>query len=238
MKSATITQITIYPRFRGPIDSANGGYVGGLLAKNLVGDQPIAVKVKLKSPPPINQIMTINTDDDNNVLKWNKKIIATAEITELALEVPVSPGIEVAKQARQYYQQPQYEELHECFVCGPKRQQGDGLCIFPAPFDQSNTVIDSWVPDASLDDGNGRVAHEFLWAGLDCPGFYAHRRSDMLALLGEMSAKILHYPRIGQMLISLGWQIRVEGRKYYSGTALFDAGSNLMALASQVWIKI
>ena len=30
-----------------------------------------------------------------------------------------------------------------------------------------------WVPHASLDDGTGRVATEFLWAALDCAGAFA-----------------------------------------------------------------
>ena len=48
-----------------------------------------------------------------------------------------------------------------------------------------------WVPHASLDDGAGRVAPEFLWAALDCAGAFAVMEDlEQPIILGELSARL------------------------------------------------
>ena len=81
--------------------------------------------------------------------------------------------------------------LPHCFVCGPKRAEGDGLRIFPGRTANEAVFAAPWVPHASLDDGTGQVAPEFLWAALDCAGAFAVMPDgDQPIILGELCARL------------------------------------------------
>ena len=60
-----------------------------------------------------------------------------------------------------------------CFVCGPAREWGDGLAIFPGPSRAGVCVAAPWAPDPTLFDKHGTVRPEFVWAALDCPTGFA-----------------------------------------------------------------
>ncbi len=67
-------QVTIDRRFRGPPDSANGGYVCGLLAGFL--DTP--AEVTLRRPPPIERPLTVEGDSGRVSLCDGETLIAEA----------------------------------------------------------------------------------------------------------------------------------------------------------------
>jgi hypothetical protein len=48
--------------------------------------------------------------------------------------------------------------------------------------------------------------------------------------------RILRAPRAAEPCVVIGWTMGSEGRKYYAGTALFDAQRQLCAYAKAVWI--
>src|SRR5262247_3217730 len=55
--------LVIAPRFCGPPDSANGGYVSGLIAAHLGGQ----AEVTLRRPPPLARPMAVERDGEGSV---------------------------------------------------------------------------------------------------------------------------------------------------------------------------
>ena len=58
-----------------------------------------------------------------------------------------------------------YRSEHEfpgCFVCGPDRQEGDGLRILSAPFDRPGMRVWPWIPEAGAFDDGVRI-HSRSW---------------------------------------------------------------------------
>ena len=53
-----------------------------------------------------------------------------------------------------------------------------------------------------------------------------------------MTARIDRPLAPGQECIVLGWQTRHEGRKHFTGTALYDADAHLVGCAEQIWIEV
>jgi len=53
-----------------------------------------------------------------------------------------------------------------------------------------------------------------------------------------MTAAIRRRPRAQETLISIGWQTGVDGRKYLSGTAVYDEAGHVCAASQQVWVVL
>ena len=58
------------------------------------------------------------------------------------------------------------------------------------------------------------------------------------ALTGRMTAKVLDAPRVGERCAVVGWRIGAEGRKLYSGTALYTESGRLCAIGHCTWIVL
>ena len=80
---------------------------------------------------------------------------------------------------------------------------------------------------------------EFLWAALDCPGFWAAMLGETprMALLGQMTVRLDGPVRVGEPCIVLGWPLVRSGRKHRVGTALFTATGELRGRALAIWIE-
>lgn len=231
-----MSTVHIERRFRGPPESANGGYVAGLVAAALGGTD---CTVTLKLPPPIGRDLTLATDDANATLFDDEEVVVTASREPLKMDVPPPPTLAEAQDAEPRFTGHSQHIFPGCFVCGPDREQGDGMRIFPGSLhDSANRVAATWTPDESVGDGNGLVRPEFLWAALDCPGYFAVESAAGLALLGRMSAVLKQQARIGEPLIVTGWPISTQGRKHIVGSALHDADGNLVAAAMATWITL
>ena len=220
-------------RFCGPPDSGNGGYVAGLLARELGSSNCI---VTLKVPPPLDRDLTVLGDDGGAVLCDGDRVVATAERAAVDIAVPAPPSLEEAASAELHYSGLHDHIFPGCFVCGPDRVPGDGLRIFAGGI--GNGVAAAWSPDLSLLDQSGALLPEFVWAALDCPGYFAVERAAAPAVLGRFGV-VLHERRIEpRPLIVTGWPIRSEGRKHEAGTALHDADGRLLAAAHATWITL
>jgi hypothetical protein len=128
-----------------------------------------------------------------------------------------------------------------CFVCGPRRSPGDGLCIYTGPVAGRAIVAAPFVPDASLGDDAGVVRPEIVWATLDCPswfGFLAFQPFDGLVLLGRLAARIDARPAVGDRCIAVGWFVGREGRKIRCGSALYADHGALLAVGQATWIAL
>jgi len=228
--------IRIERRFRGPEMSGNGGYVAGLVAAALGGSN---CTVTLKEPPPIDEDLTLTTRDAVATLSREDRVIVTAAEEPVDIEVPPPPSPEAAEDAEPRFIGLSHHIFPGCFVCGPDRDAGDGMRIFPGALgDEAQQVAATWQPDATLTNAEGAVRPEFLWAALDCPGYFAAEKQAGMALLGRMSATIHRSVKAGERLVVTGWPISSEGRKHRVGSALHDDEGQLVAAAIGTWITV
>lgn len=228
--------IRIERRFRGPPATANGGYVAGLVAAALGGSN---CTVTLKAPPSLDRDLTLETENSLATLIEDDSVIVSATREPVTVEVPPPPPLDVAIDAEPRFTGLTRHFFPGCFVCGPERDAGDGMRIFPGPLgDRARQVAAIWRPDPSLADEAGLVRPEFLWAALDCPGYFAAENEAGKALLGRMSATIHRPVKSGEQLIVTGWPIASEGRKHRVGSALHDAKGGLVAAATATWITL
>ncbi len=83
------------------------------------------------------------------------------------------------------------------------------------------------------------VSAEHLWAVLDCPGAYAFPEPATGAiLLGELAVSIRGSVSIGEKCVLIGWEISHEGRKHYTGTALFGDNGSCRAVGYATWFEV
>jgi hypothetical protein len=228
--------LTIARRFNGPPDSGNGGYVCGALAVATGED----VRVRLLAPPPLDRAMAVDRGETAGsfMLRDGERPVASAVTSHLSLDVPHAPPYVQAVWASQHYVGFKQHTFPDCFVCGPHRRRGDGLRIFPGLLD-SGIVAGPWIPADDLDGGDGKVAVEFHWAALDCPGYFAIvGDAPRMMLLGEMQAHVDRRVHVGEPCTVIGWSIGAEGRKHYSGTAIFDEDGELCARAQATWVAV
>jgi hypothetical protein len=228
--------ITIARRFRGPPDSANGGYACGLLAKQLSG----AARVRLHLPPPLEQPLSITrTDADQVRMLGGEKVVAEGVSAEIANQVPATVSVDVARKAAQNFRWASRHPFPGCFVCGPERHAGDGLCIFPGRVPDRELVAAAWIPDVSVCDATGHVRPEVLWAALDCPSWFGVLEFESkvdFALLGQLTARILRRPLLNEPCVVLGWSRGRDGRKLYGGAALYTSSGELLGSSDAVWV--
>ena len=235
MKAPKGKTLIIAARFCGPPESGNGGYVCGLLAQRLGGK---AVEVTLRAPPPLERPLQVEPLEDGVRLLDGGRLLAEARPLELELEVPKPPSLKNTEMAVTRYLGFENHPFPSCFVCGPQRAPGDGLRVFAGPLTDGTGVAAPWVPERQLTDDAGWVKPEFLWATLDCPGFFAvvgeHVRP---LLLGRLTVRLLSRIRPRQPYLVMGWKIGREGRKHLAGTALFTIPGKLVGMARAVWIE-
>ena len=161
--------MTIPRRFNGPPRSGNGGYVCGRLASYLDGP----ASVRLRAPPPLERELKVEASADDARMFDGDTLVAQARRVQFDLAPPAAPSFAEAQAASKSCIGFKRHLLPHCFVCGPQRAEGDGLRIFPGRTADDAVFAAPWVPHASLDDGSGQVAPEFLWAALDCAGAFA-----------------------------------------------------------------
>lgn len=227
--------ILIERRYCGPPDSGNGGYVCGRLAAFVDGP----ALVRLRAPPPLGVEMAVRENAGGVELLHGGTAVAWARPAEVSIRVPAAPDYAGAEAAARNYRGFHSHPFPTCFVCGPEREPGDGLRIFPGRVPGTDIVACPWVPDASLADDAGRVRREFLWSALDCPGAFSFDPPEGCALvLGELAAALSGPVKAGERCVAIGWELAREGRKHHTGTALFSASGELRGVARATWFEI
>ncbi len=237
-----MSELTIADRFCGPPDSANGGYVAGLLAAQVPGH---AARVRLLRPPPLQRSLLLapsETPDTRGRIELidpgsaDRAVVAWVEPTSLDLRTPAQVDYAAALEASRHFPGHTAHPFPGCFVCGTQRARGDGLRIFAGPLSDMRAAA-PWIPDAALDDGHGKVRAEFMWAALDCPGYFAVERRGRVLLLGEIAARIDRQVHVEEACTILAWRISVVGRRHEVGTAILDDDGELAAVAQAWWIE-
>ncbi|HMB18951.1 MAG TPA: hypothetical protein VKO41_06500 [Gaiellaceae bacterium] len=216
-------ELVIDRKFRGPAESANGGYTCGLLASFMHGP----AEVTLRRPPPLERTLEVETEGPLELRDGNE-LVAAAAPAALALDVPDPISFDEAAAAA--LPQGDHDSVFpECFVCGWKRD--DGLRVYAGPVEGRELVAATWLPHEDV------ISSEFVWAALDCPGAYAvefGQRGN--PVLGRLTAHVEHLPHPGERCVVMGWPVGEDGRKRYAGTALFGEDDRLLGSASATWI--
>jgi hypothetical protein len=239
--------VVIEKRFCGPPNSANGGYVCGLLAAHIDGP----AEVTLRAPPPLDERLDLVAGEHGIELRRQETTLATGRSADM--EIPEIPIVDFAG-AQDAVRQSPYDEgrhpLPTCFVCGPARKEGDGLRIIvspmpPRPDGRTGTLVAPWVPSSSLAAEDGAIAGEFVWAALDCPSGFAGVGARHLGmtgtepiLLGRMRARIERRPSPGEPCLVVAWPTGRDGRKLFASSALLSSAGELLAVAQATWLVV
>jgi hypothetical protein len=230
--------VTIPSRFIGPPSSANGGYTCGLVA-GLVGAEEVTVSLRL--PPPVEQPLRVVRDGERVELRDGDALVAEGEPAELLLDVPdaISPETAAAASAAGRDHWCDHHPFPTCFACGPDREPGDGLRVFPGPL-AGGTFAADWTPDGSVDDGSGHVRPECLWAALDCPTSapVANFATGPPMVLARLTARLGCSVEVGERHAILAWPLAVDGRKRHGACALFDSAGRLLCASQALWIEV
>jgi hypothetical protein len=229
--------VVIASRFCGPLDSGNGGYSCGVVASLIDG----AAEVTLRRPPPLDRPIDLLQTGEQVEARVGGDLIAEAKPTVVELDTPPAPSLADAIEATARFPGHEHHLYPMCFVCGPKRASGDGLCVFPGAVTGREIVAAPFTPDVSLGDSEGRLRREIAWAALDCPswfGFSCFHPFDGVILLGRLAARIDALPRIGDRCILAGWSLGRDGRKIHSAAALYSEAGSVLAVSRATWIVV
>jgi hypothetical protein len=229
----------IAQQFCGPPNSGNGGYVCGVLAKDI--DGPATAVLRARVPLDVDldlsaeQGVVTMTDGDGALVGRGE-----AADRDLLPTPPTPPSLEAARTAGNRYIGLVTRVHPTCFSCGPERHEGDGLRVFAGQIEgePDGHLACVWTPHEAFADAEGLAPTEVIWAALDCPGVFAWiaKEGRHGALLGTMTGEVLRRPKVGEPCIVTAWPLVRDGRKETAGVALFSADGELLARAHQVWI--
>lgn len=232
--------LEIDPRFHGPPHSANGGYACGAIAALTT----TPVTVSLRVPPPLGRSMAAEVDADGAVHVHDGETLVAEALpdTPAPMTPPARVSVDRARAASAHFVGFHDHPFPTCWVCGPQRDPGDGLHIFPGPVEgpgaDAGLVAAAWTPHPELDDGQGQVRHEHVWAALDCPSYFGAAQGEP-ALLARLSAHLAAPVRIGQPHVVLGWTTApADGRKRFGASAVLDGDGTVLASASALWVTL
>lgn len=220
--------VIIPARFNGPPDSANGGYACGLVAGLVDGE----AETSLRSPPPLDRPLAVVREGNAVTVIDGETLVAQAAPTTIDLEVPEPPSIEVAEAATAGWPGAEEHVFPTCFTCGPARNEGDGMRVFPGPIADGRFTASPWIPPEGLADDDGLVPEPVMWAALDCPGMAAgSMESGEVTLLGRMAARVERRATPGETYVVFGWPSGRDGRKLFSASAVVDGAGVVLAAA-------
>jgi len=252
-------QISIARRFAGPRDSANGGYVAGVLASAFLAghadrpDRPAqadradhpgpaapgAVEVTLRKPPPLDTAMLLRDDADLTTLVLDDQVVAQARAGALAADPVEAVSVAAAREAETSYAGLTEHPFVTCFTCGPQREPGDGLRLSPGRIGDGRTAC-TWTPDTSLasDAEPHQVRPEFVWAALDCPGGWTTDVVGRPMVLGRITGEVYAPAEVGERHVVMGRLLGEDGRKTFTATTMYDSDGRVVARAEHVWIAV
>jgi hypothetical protein len=232
--------LTIPARFNGPPGSANGGYTCGRVAQ-LVGAEE--VEVSLRTPPPLDTPLEVVRDGERVEVRDGDTLVAEGARTELLFEVPdpVDRDTVAAAEQRGRERWAADHPFPTCVVCGPEREPGDGMRIFPADISGQGMLFGAcWTPREQDGDGNGSVRPELVWAALDCPTSapVANFGEGPPMVLASLAARLACPLRVGEPHTILSWALEVDGRKHRAAAALYDSDGILTSVSRALWIEL
>ena len=212
-------------RYRGPLQSANGGYAAGRLAAFVDGP----AEVTLRLPPPLDRPLDGRRRGRTRAPPRRRGRRRRGEARDA--------GARAARRCRSRRRRMRrrgtsamggggvLRVLHLRRAPGrrplhPRRAGGRDETSHAAP----------WVAR--------EVSPEVVWAAIDCPGAYAvggpGPRRDRAR--PHDRARSGACPSEGERCVVVAWPLGEDGRKLHAGTALSRRSGEVLALARQTWI--
>ncbi len=254
MTTPPAPELIVPQRFCGPASSGNGGWTAGALAALVDCDGPAdrnagwpSVRVSLRRPPPLDTRFRVTTVDGVTEAHLEDSVVASAVPAESEL-TPVDP-VEAtqAREAMAAYAGLRSHPFPTCFSCGPEREEGDGLRIFPGPVSTQDRVrvASAWTPHPSVAedwhvyvDDVRHASLEVTWAALDCVGGWAGDLTERMMVLAAMTARVDALPVVGDEHVVVGEARGQDGRKTFTASTLYDADGRVVACAEHLWIAV
>jgi hypothetical protein len=227
--------VSISNRFNGPLESGNGGYCSGVVANLLAGP----AEVSLRRPVPLETPLEVVRDDGGSVsLLDGDAVVAEAHsASELQIEVPKPVSPRVARLAMTRYRAPSDGLFSRCFVCGRARE--DAFGVFAGQVEDDSLVASLWTPPTWTAGVAGKVLHEFVWAVLDCPTYFAVYLSGELpvSVLARLTARIDAPIAAGKEHVVIAWPLESDGRKRHAASAVLSTDGRPLAIARALLIE-
>ena len=228
----------IAARFNGPPATGNGGYSAGLFAVHVKpaakSDVDAVLEVTLRRPPPLDTELTVRPDDPAGTVAGlfaGDVLVAEARSGAVTADdvVPAVPLSEATRVAAEY---PGFREhpFPTCYVCGPEREPGDGLRVFPGRLPGGGVAAPFRVPPD--------ISPAVLWAALDCPSGWAVPLEDRPYVLGRMAARVDAVPDPGEECVVTAEMTGEDGRKAYSRSTLYSPRGDVLAVARATWVAL
>ena len=232
-----MTSVVVAPRFAGPPNSGQGGYVAGLLARE--AGNPAEVTLRL--PPPLERPLTVAAGAGGGAeLRDGDDVVASAHAVD-PIDAGTVPQVHAADAAAAAAQAlAQHRATHPfpgCFGCGPDHPTG--LHLLAGRVDaQPDVYAVPWIPAGDLADADGTVRPEFVWAALDCPTFGPLLADGLTAVLGRMAVDVRRPVGAGTPHVITSWRTTREGRKHHVAGALSNDTDGATAFVRTTWIEV
>jgi hypothetical protein len=253
-----VRELIVPGRFCGPPNSGNGGWTAGALAGLVDHDVPAdhaarwpTIAVSLRKPPPLDTPLEVTDDGNLTVAALDGEVVARAEIVpDPPVTVDPVPA-EEARAAEASYGGLRHHPFPTCFVCGPEREEGDGLRIFPGPVSGRTDeaapvrVAATWTPHQShaedwhtYVDSHRLASQPVTWSALDCVGGWAADFTARTMVLARITVRVEALPSVGQEHVVVGETRGAEGRKHWTAATLYDSAGRALATAEHLWIAV
>jgi hypothetical protein len=230
-----VDSLVIPARFNGPPDSGHGGYSAGLAASLVEGPAEVA----LRAPPPLETPLAVERREDGSAaLLDGGKVVLEARPASLDVEAPEPVSVEEAIAAEEGSRfLDASHPFPTCFACGPKRAEGEGLRLFAGRVAGRELFAAAWTPAAEFATDGVSVDPLFVWTALDCPSSAPAMGAGTI-VVASLAAELRAPVAVGEPHVIGSWEIAHEGRKRFSGVALWDAAGRACAIGRALWIEL
>lgn len=166
-------EVVVAYQFRGPPNSGNGGYVCGLIGKEVAGPATVTLRALIPLDTPLD--LDIGKQSVRLVARDGTLIAEATRATSDLPEPPIAPTLEQARAAGSRCPVIEKPFHPPCFTCSSIREEGDGLRILPGQVEGAaeGVIACVWTPNPAFARPDGLIPAEIVWASLDCPGSLA-----------------------------------------------------------------
>ena len=233
---------TIPKQFCGPPSSSNGGYFCGVVASFF----DYAVEVRLKSPPPLDTPMQIRRDESLSQVFADDTLVAQVRRLEEPLEPAPFLPVESAKLCSEIGLEGSLinHPFPTCFVCGPQRDDGEGMRIFTGPGQDTKLYAARWHTHRAWSSNGVDIDPKYIWSALDCPSSgpafatSVQAESDIAYVLGTLSLKVSEKPKVNENYSIVCATDEKHERLYRTRVSLYADDATLLATGAAVWIQV
>jgi hypothetical protein len=233
--------VVIEGRFNGPPGSAHGGLACGRFASCAAGlaEGPAPNVVTLHTPPPLDVPLDVRRSG-GRVHVWDGEtlVASLSRSGERIRTIPLVPPAVVAAAERCYVPAGRHP-FPTCFACGPLRPGADGLSLTPGWLPgRTGATACTWAPGDSLGADGQRLAPEFAWAAMDCPGGWTADLAQSPMVLTRFAVDLAEAPVVGATYVVVGERDGDDGHTMTTTTALYQQDGSIVGRSLARWARI